>query len=180
MKKWIITTLFVLCAVSIFPQQEITRIGVVDTGKIYSRYYEDSKALRDLQEFKESILEESSSIQDEINDLKSRKVDADRQAKREEAIRLEGQILAKENFLREYQRVKNLEYRSRRTKVELESAFLTEVADAIAFVAISDGFSIVMEKQNSIFLYYTVESDLTDRVLEYLFEKAGKTYTPSD
>ena len=180
MKNVIVLTLFLLCGLSIFPQQEITRIGVVDTGKIYAAYYEDSKALRDLQEFKEAILEQSSSIQDEINELKNLKVDASRQAKREEAIRLEGQILAKENFLREYQRVKNLEYRSRLTKVELESVFLTEVADAIAFVAVSAGFSIVMEKQNPIFLYYTVESNITDKVLEHLFERAGKTYTPSN
>lgn len=159
-------------------QQEITKVGVVDTSRIYSVYFQDSKALRDLAAFKQSILEESRRLSDDITAIRSAKVDAERAGRKEEALRLESQILEKENFLREYQRVKNLEYRSRQAKVELESSFLGELADAIAYVAVSEGYSMIMEKQNPIFLYFTAESDVTEKVLQHLFEKAGKTYTP--
>ena len=161
-------------------QQEITKVGVVDTSRIYSVYFQDSKALRDLAAFRQSILEESRRLSDDITAIRDAKVNAERDGRKDEALRLESQILEKENFLREYQRVKNLEYRSRQSKVELESSFLGELADAIAYVAVSDGFSMIMEKQNPIFLYFTSESDITERVLQHLFEKAGKTYTPTN
>ena len=161
-------------------QQEITKVGVVDTSRIYSVYFQDSRALRDLAAFRQSILEESKRLSDDITAVRDAKVNAERDGRKDEALRLESQILEKENFLREYQRVKNLEYRSRQSKVELESSFLGELADAIAYVAVSDGFSMIMEKQNPIFLYFTSESDITEKVLQHLFEKAGKTYTPTN
>lgn len=165
---------------TLWSEEEITRIGVVDTNRIYSVYFRDSKAIRDLQELRRNTLDQSAAIQTEIVQLKSAKVDAEREGSKEDALRLESRILEKENFLREYQRVKNLEYRSRLSQVELESSFLSEVTDAIAFVAVSEGFSIIMERQNPLFLYYTVESDITEKVLKHLFEKAGKPYTPGD
>jgi outer membrane protein len=161
-------------------QQEITKVGVVDTSRIYSVYFQDSRALRDLAAFRQSILEESKRLSDDITAVRAAKVDAERDGRKDEALRLESQILEKENFLREYQRVKNLEFRSRQSKVELESSFLGELADAIAYVAVSEGFSMIMEKANPIFLYFTSESDITERVLQHLFEKAGKTYTPTN
>ncbi len=173
-----VAVLLLLGAAALHAEQEITKIGVVDTSRIYSVYFQDSKAVRDLAAFKQSILEESGRLNDEITGLQAAKVNAERDGRKDESLRLESQILEKENFLREYQRVKNLEFRSRQSKVEVESSFLGELADAIAYVAVSEGFSMIMEKQNPIFLYFTPESDITEKVLQHLFEKAGKTYTP--
>jgi len=175
-----VAALLLLAAAAVRADQEITKVGVVDTNRIYSVYFQDSKALRDLATFKQSILEESSRLRDEITALRAAKVDSERDGRKDEALRLESQILEKENFLREYQRVKNLEYRSRQSKVEVESSFLGELADAIAYVAVSEGFSVIMEKQNPIFLYFTAESDITEKVLQHLFEKAGKAYAPGN
>jgi outer membrane protein len=180
MRTWTIAVLLLLAAALLPAEQEITKVGVVDTSRIYSVYFQDSKALRDLAAFKQSILEESTKLRAEITSLQTSKVDAERDGRKDEALRLESRILEKENFLREYQRVKNLEYRSRQSKVELESSFLGELADAIGYVAVSEGFSIILEKQNPIFLYFTPESDITEKVLQHLFEKAGKTYTPGN
>jgi outer membrane protein len=180
MRRTAIAALMVVAAAALHADQEITKVGVVDTSRIYSVYFQDSRALRDLAAFKQSILDESNKLKDEITSLRSSKVDAERNGRKDEAMRLDSQILEKENFLKEYQRVKNLEYRTRQSKVEVESSFLGELADAIAYVAVSDGFSIIMEKQNPIFLYFTPESDITEKVLQHLFEKAGKTYTPGN
>ena len=177
MRRTALVALLLAVAAAAQAEQEITKVGVVDTNRIYSVYFQDSKALRDLAAFKQSVLEESNRLRDEVTALRAGKVNAERDGRKEEALRLESQILERENFLREYQRVKNLEFRSRQSKVELESSFLGELADAIAYVAVSEGFSIVMEKQNPIFLYFTPESDITEKVLQHLFEKAGKTYT---
>jgi outer membrane protein len=177
-RRGLLFALIVLTPHMIGAEQEITRVGVVDTSRIYSVYFQDSRAIRELEEFKQSILEESEQIQEEILELRSRKVQAERDGNKSAAVRLDGQILQRENFLREYQRVKNLEYRQRQSKLELESSFLTEVADAIAYIAVSEGYSIILEKQNPIFLYYTVETDVTEEVLEYLFEQSGRTYSP--
>ena len=85
---------------------------------------------------------------------------------------MENSISEKERFLKEYLQIKNLEYK-RKQEAALEDSFLMEVTEAIEHIAISEGYSIILEKQNPIFLYYTVDVDITDKVLEYLLEKSG-------
>jgi Skp family chaperone for outer membrane proteins len=157
----------------LFSEQDIQKIGLVDSSRIISTYFQDSKAMRELKELKDTIVAVSNEIKEEIFELKRQKVDAERRSDREEVLRLETIISEKERFLKEYIQVKNKEYK-RRQSLALEDSFLLEVTEAIEYIAISEGYSVILEKQNPIFLYYSIDVDITDKVLEYLLEQSGK------
>ena len=165
--------LLILIASPLCAEQDIPKIGLVDSSKIISNYFEDSKAMRDQKELKDTILAVSQEIKDELLDLKRQKVEAERKSDRQETLRLENLVIEKESFLKEYLQVKNAEYKQRQ-KLAMDDTFITEIAEAIEFIAISEGFTIILEKQNAIFLYYAMDVDITDKVLEYLLERAGR------
>jgi Skp family chaperone for outer membrane proteins len=164
--------LYLLPSSPLFAQQDIQKIGLVDSSRIMSTYFQDSRSMRELKELKETIIATSNEIKDEIFELKRRKVNAENRDDKNEVLKLENRISEKERFLKEYLQIKNLEYK-RKQEAALEDSFLMEVTEAIEHIAISEGYSIILEKQNPIFLYYTVDVDITDKVLEYLLEKSG-------
>jgi Skp family chaperone for outer membrane proteins len=165
--------LLVVILLPVYSEQDIQKIGLVDSSRIMSTYFQDSKSMRELKELKERILATSDGIKEEIFELKRRKVEAERREDGAEVLRLEDLIAEKERFLKEYIQIKNREYREKQREA-LQDSFLIEVTEAIEHVAISEGFSIILEKQNQIFLYYSVDVDITDKVLDYLLEKSGQ------
>ncbi len=172
--KRLLPVLYVLFGIfTISADQDIQKIGLVDSSKIISTYFQDSKAMRELKELKDAIIAVSNEIKEEIYELKRRKVDAEKRNDREEVLRFETLISDKEQFLKSYLQVKNKEYK-RRQSLALKDSFLLEVTEAIEYIAISEGYSVILEKQNPLFLYYSIDIDITDKVLEYLLERAGK------
>ncbi len=170
----LLPVLYVLVGIfTISAEQDIQKIGLVDSSKIISTYFQDSKAMRELKELKDAIIAVSNEIKEEIYELKRRKVDAEKRNDREEVLRFETLISDKEQFLKSYLQVKNKEYK-RRQSLALKDSFLLEVTEAIEYIAISEGYSVILEKQNPLFLYYSIDIDITDKVLEYLLERAGK------
>ena len=172
--KRLLPVLYVLFGIfTISAEQDIQKIGLVDSSKIISTYFQDSKAMRELKELKDAIIAVSNEIKEEIYELKRRKVNAEKRNDREEVLRFETLISDKEQFLKSYLQVKNNEYK-RRQSLALKDSFLLEVTEAIEYIAISEGYSVILEKQNPLFLYYSIDIDITDKVLEYLLERAGK------
>ena len=172
--KRLLPVLYVLVGIfTISAEQDIQKIGLVDSSKIISTYFQDSKAMRELKELKDAIIAVSNEIKEEIYELKRRKVDAEKRNDREEVLRFETLISDKEQFLKSYLQVKNKEYK-RRQSLALKDSFLLEVTEAIEYIAISEGYSVILERQNPLFLYYSIDIDITDKVLEYLLERAGK------
>ena len=169
----LLLTLFILPP--LYSEQDIPKIGLVDSSKIISTYFQDSKVMRELKELKAAIIAESNSIKDEILELKRKKLEAERRSQQEEVLRLENLIQEKERFLKEYLQVKNQEYKKRQ-EAALEDTFLMEITEAIEYIAVSEGYSVILEKQNPIFLYYAVDIDITEKVLKHLLEKAGKGF----
>ena len=165
--------LCLMAALNLSGQQDIPKIGLVDSSKIITTFYQDSKAMRDLKNLRESILEEVRAIEDEIVDLRSQKLDAERRGDRTGSLRLESQISEKEQFLSEYKRVKEDEIR-RLQDYTVEDNLLNEIVEAIEYIAVSEGYSLVLEKQNPFILHYGLDIDITDKVLKYLLDQASR------
>jgi outer membrane protein len=162
------TALMLLAPFLAAAEDEITKIGIVDTSKIYTLYFKDSKSLRDLGTFKENIIQESKKIEDEINKLKERKLKATQTGDDAEILRLNNLIAEKERYLNEFKQIKNKEYQAQISRLQIEDSFMQEISEAISNVAISYGYSIILEKNNNFFLYYSLDIDITDKVIEYL------------
>ena len=46
--------------------------------------------------------------------------------------------------------------------------------EAIEYIAVSEGYSLVLEKQNPFILHYGLDIDITDKVLKYLLDQASR------
>jgi outer membrane protein len=164
----LILVLMLIPASFIFSQQDIPKIGVVDTSAIYTAYFAESRAIREAVEIQNDIEEESTRIRNEITVLKNQKLDAEQSQNTIEALRLTNLIAEKEQYLNDYIQIKSDRMEILLDNAALQSNLFTEIADAIRYVAFKEGYTMILEKQNPIFLYYSVEIDITDEVLEYL------------
>ena len=152
--------------------KDILNVGVVDIARIFEVFFEESRAVRDLQDFHAGIVTEIQILSDEIQILKQRKLDAE---SRSEALELDEEIRAKESYLEEFKRVRYRQYRDMEESLQNDE-FLVEITEAIQFVAIREGFSLVLEKSEIAALYVSDEVDITEDILEHLYSTVGKRY----
>lgn len=155
--------------------KDILNVGVVDISRIFEVFFEESRAVRELQELRGSIRAEVQLLTDEIEALKSAKIDAELADRASDALKLEGEILGKEQFLQDLKQVRYRELENRQAALASDG-FLVEILDAVEFVAVRDGFSLVLEKNTILPVYIAEEVDITEEVLRHLFSSVGKQY----
>ena len=145
-----------------FAQQDIPKIGVVDTSVIYTAYFADSRAIREAIQIQNDIEEESARVRNEITELKNQRLEAEQAQNNIEALRLSNLIAEKEQYLNDYIQIKTDRIALLTDQAALQSNLFSEIAEAIRYVAFKEGYTMILEKQNPIFLYYSVEIDITD------------------
>jgi len=176
MKRRIFIVIFVFTVLSgnlLFAAQ-ITKVGIVDLSKIYSIYFRESKEVIKLEELKSAYLKEIADKREEINLLKSEKLDAENNNDEQKALELDKEIFNKEQFLKEYTQVKTQQLRQMAQSLSQSSQFVNEIADVIQYVAEEEGFSLILKKSDQ-FLFWTPEMDITDKVINELLKRAGRT-----
>jgi outer membrane protein len=156
---------------------QITRVGVLDIDKVYSVYFRESKAIKELQDMKAEVLREISRIDDEISSLEAQKLQADSDQNNDLSLKLDADIFKKKQYRDDYRRIKMDQLRKMSERVSLSDAFLDELVSAIQFVAESEGFSLILNKSGQFeqfFLFYTKEVDITDKVIQELVRRSGQ------
>jgi outer membrane protein len=159
--------LIILCFIAIaVSAQQITRFAVVDTARIYTTFYRDSRSVRDYEAKKVQYQGEIQRMTDEIKTLRQQKVDAEALGDQSKVLRLESDISAKTNYLLDYSRVKNSELDTLKKKLTSDNDFYSMLYEEIRKVAEQDGYSAVLSLQegSSIF-WYSPTVDITDKVI---------------
>ena len=105
---------FLLVILLLFPltqaiSQQITKFAVIDTSRIYTTFYRDSRSVRDYEAKKTRYQSDIKRMSDEIKQLRQQKVDAEAASDTSRATRLERDIEKKTSFLVEYSKAKNAE-----------------------------------------------------------------------
>jgi len=157
---------FFIVSVAGLSAQQITRFAVVDTSRIYTTFYRDSRSVRDYEAKKTQYQAEIQRMTDEIKDLRQQKVDADTAKDDTKAARLDSEISSKTRTLLDYSKVKNTELDTIKKKLTTDDEFYSMLYDQIRKVAESDGYSMVLSLQdgNSI-IWYSPTVDITDKVI---------------
>jgi outer membrane protein len=159
----------------VLPAQQLTRFAVVDLSRVYMAFFRDSRAVREWEESSLQVQREVDRRTREIQDLQSRKVNAEMQGNEDEVQRLENQIYRRSEALREYYQVRTRELEDRKRRLSQSDSFLEQVYDEIRFVAESEGYSTVLNlKENSGILWYSPTVDITDKLIQNLIAKAGR------
>jgi len=176
MKKriFIIVLVFTVISGNLLFATQITKVGIVDLSKIYSVYFRESKEIIKLEELKSAYLKEIANKQEEINLLKSEKLDAENNNDEQKSLELDKEIFNKEQFLKEYTQVKTQQLRQMAQNLSKSSEFINEIAEVIQYVAEEEGFSLILKKSDQ-FLFWTPEMDITDKVINELLKRSGKT-----
>jgi len=164
-KRFIVVALLIFSLAGLSAQQ-ITRFAVVDTSRIYTTFYRDSRSVRDYETKKTQYQAEIQRMSDEIKDLRQQKVDADTAKDDTKSARLDSDINSKTRTLLDYSKVKNTELDTIKKKLTTDDEFYSMLYDQIRKVAESDGYSMVLSLQegNSI-IWYSPTVDITDKVI---------------
>jgi len=157
--------------------EQITRVGLLDIEKVYSVYFRESRAVKEMQEMRAEIQREIARIDDEIQTLEAQKLQAETERNSEQALRLDAEIFRKRQYRADFRRIKLAQLRKLSEKLSLSDAFLDELVAAIQFVAESEGFSLILNKSGQFeqfFFFYTKEVDVTDKVIQELVRRSGQ------
>jgi outer membrane protein len=158
--------------------QQITKFAVIDTSRIYTTFYRDSRSVRDYEAKKSQYQGEIQRMTDEIKSLRQQKLDADTARDVSKVSKLEQEISTKTNFLIDYTKAKNSELDTLKKKLTSDDAFYSMLYEEIRKVAESDGYSMVLNLQegNSI-LWYSPTVDITDKVIRNMTSSSGSAST---
>jgi outer membrane protein len=157
--------------------EQITRVGVLDIEKVYSVYFRESRAVKELQEKRSEILREIGRIDEEILALENQKLQAEAERNSDQALKLDTEIFKRKQYRDDYRRIKLDQLRKLSERVSLSDAFLDELVAAIQQVAEAEGFSVILNKSGQFeqfFFFYTKEVDITEKVIQELVRRAGQ------
>jgi outer membrane protein len=174
----LVLLLLILLGMPLFADQ-ITKVGILDIEKVYSIYFRESKAVKELQQMRADVLREINRIDEEVLLLESQKLDAENRGDGQAALRLDREIFEKKQYRDDYRRIKMDQIRKRSENLYQSDEFLDELLQAIEYVAESEGFSLVLNSSgqySQFFFYYTKEVDITELVIQELMRRAGQSY----
>jgi outer membrane protein len=153
--------------------QQITRFAVVDLTKVYTAFFQDSQAVRDLENESAQVQAEINRMNRNIQSLKNARADADRAGDQQKSLQLGEQISNQTTTLREYYQAKTTDLEQRKKNLAQSGSFLQQVYEQIRFIAESEGYSMVLNlKDNNGIIWYSPTVDITDKVIQNLKGKS--------
>jgi outer membrane protein len=154
--------------------QQLTRFAVVDLPRVYSSFFRDSRAVREWEERSARIQADVDRMTAEIQALQSSQLDATAVGDEDRALRLENEIYRKSEYLKEYYRIKTAELNDQKNKLAQSGTFLDQIYNEIRIIAESEGYSMVLNKENTGILWYSPTVDITEKLIDNLLAKAGR------
>ena len=146
--------------------QQITRFAVIDTARIYTTFYRDSRSVRDYESKRTRYQSEIQRLSDEIKSLRQEKVDAEALGNKTKAAQLDSQISTKTNFLMDYSKAKNEELDDLKKTLTTDDQFYSKLYDQIQRISESEGYSMVLSLQEgSAIIWHSPTIDITDQVI---------------
>ncbi len=178
MKKTICLFLLLVLFRPVFADQ-ITNVAILDVNKVYSIYFRESKAVKELQARQAEVLAKLNQIDQEILALESEKLSAVGFGNEQKSLRLDQEIFDKKQYRQDYYRIKIKQLRSLQEQLSQSEEFVNELYSVIQYVAESGGYSLVFNssEQFNFYLYTTKEIDITEEVIQELMRRAGQSYS---
>ncbi|MDR0402507.1 MAG: OmpH family outer membrane protein [Treponema sp.] len=175
MRRAAIVVLLAAGAVFSVSAQQITRFAVVDLVKVYSAFFNESRAVREFNERSVRVQNEINRLNQELQETKANLVNAQARGDREQALRLESEVNKKTRFIQEYYQTNMADLEAQKARLAQSDAFLNQINNEVRLLAETEGYSMVLNKQEgSGILWYSPAVDITNRLIEQLRSKAGR------
>ena len=153
--------------------QQIPRLGIVDLQRVTTTYFRESTAMRNFQREREQVQEDQRRLEADIFDLEARQLEAERNNDSARALSLDREVFDRRQHLRNYLTVKNRQLADMVSRLSESDDFLSEMTAAIEFIAETEGYSIILNKDSTLFLFFVPEVDITDLVIAELSRRAS-------
>ena len=163
----------IFSSISCLWAERLTRVGVVDLGRIASQYFKESRAYRGLEEMIANYEENKDRILNEISQLETRKIEAENNGEEAIVLRLENEIYNKKEYLKEYNRIKFNQIKNEREKLSESQTFIKDIMKEMNYIAESEGFSLILKASDPDLIWWSPDVDVTDMILERLMKKAA-------
>ena len=157
-----------LLALAPLSAEQITKVAVLDYSRVLSSFYSDSAEVRRIEEMKVAFAEEYRRLQEEIQELEERKMDATDRGDSRTALDLDSRIQERRSYFQEYVRVRGNQIRQAEAGLASSNALAQEILEAIQYVAETNGYSLVLKRSDPNLLWWNYEVDITDQVLKQL------------
>lgn len=168
MKKIVFISSFITLALCAFSQQ-IPRIGVVDTSRVFQTYFRDSVAVRNYENKKVEFQKEIDKKTEELKQLLQSKIAYEENGNNAQALRVEAEIIKKSDYLTSFTQTKQIELDTIRKRLESSDSFYKSLYEVIEQVAESEGYSLILSLQQAQnILWYSPSVDMTDKVITNL------------
>ncbi len=159
---WLVLTIGTLEA------EQITKVAVIDYSRILAAFYADSAEARKIDEMKRVYAEEVKKLQEEIQLLEEKKLNAQDSGESASVLNLDKNIQGRKQYYQEYVRVRGNQIQQAAANLASNNALAQEILREIRYVAELNGFSIVLKRSNPNLLWWSYETDITELVLKRL------------
>lgn len=153
--------------------EQLSKIGLIDIGKIASQYFRESGAYRELENLISSYEAEKNTVLNNISQLEAKKLDAENSGNETLKLQIEDEIYNKKQYLKELNRIRVNQIQSQRNKLTESKTFLSEMMKEIEYIAESEGYSVIIKSSDPNIIWWSQEIDITDLVLDRLMKKAA-------
>lgn len=174
------TTVRSLCALAMFvilpallAGQTLATVAVVNINQVYNSFYRDSQAVRDLERLRREFQQEIDGHVRELENLRDRRLQAQRLDNQRRVDELDDQILQFQRFLEDLTRRRRQQLETRQNEM-LSDAFLRQLQEAIQFVAESQGYTTVIRSDSPGLQWWSAEVDISELVLQRLNQTATR------
>lgn len=170
MKKVSIILAAIIAVSAIVPAsaEQLTTVAVLDVSRVYSSFLRESQAVRNLERATEDARSEINQHEQELIDLRERRLEAQEAENDRDVVRLESQIQEKQQFIEELRRVRSSQLERQQRNLMSSNSFLNEIQQAVRFVSEAQGYTVVLNAADPHLQWWATEVDITDRVIERL------------
>ncbi len=151
----------------VFPEQ-LTKIGVVDFQEVIDNFPSGSPAFSRLQILKDAYEEKRLEYLAELNEKELELLDAKKREDELEIARLEREIADFKTFIRQWQEIKIEEIEIVQNEFLKGGDIALDMLKAIEYVAINEGYTLVLDANDISVIWWSQEVDITDLVVNRL------------
>ena len=163
-----LVTIMILLGSAMLAAEQLTTVAVVDTSRVYTAFFRESAAVRDLERNKQAIQDDINKYLNELKKLQTDRLSAQTANNGAEALRLDQEIYNKQQFISDFRKVKQQQLNDQQKGVMQSDTFMGEIAAAIKYVAESDGYTLVIDSATTGLRFWSADVDITNKVLDYL------------
>ena len=172
MKKALLFLIVFFASVSIYAQQQIPKIGIIDYSRIVQKMMPNSDQLQEIKNIKQAIEDETASIEKEIATLEKEKDEAESKSRfynsSAASEEIDEQIASLKYYLQQFTEEKNRELEEKKALIPDTTEIISKIVNQIQYVAESEGYSVIFDSKDKNIIWWTHSVDITDLVMKKL------------